>query len=101
MSKKHNRWAFLRPRASARELLAQMALSVSLWSSKFHRNTSGRVSMRSVGYGLAVAGAVLAIVAFVGAVFIPVATIPLLDWEIAALFGAILLVVAVVVHAAD
>ena len=60
----------------------------------------GRITMSAVGYGLAVAGAVLAMIAFVGAVFIPVSTVALIDWEFAALVGAILLIVAVVAHAA-
>ena len=105
MSQKHKLWLFLRPKPNYALLLilgmiSQLSAVVGSRRNIRH-NTLARISMKSVGYGLAVAGAVLALISFVGTVFVPVATVPLLDWEIAALFGGILLVVAVVVHAAD
>ena len=64
-------------------------------------NSRGAVRLEHVGYGLAVAGAVLALVAFLGIAFIPVATVAIIYWEVMALLGAILLVIGLVVHAAE
>jgi len=64
-------------------------------------NTSGRLSMESVGWGLTVFGAIVAIAMLLGILFIPAATFPLIDAEFGALVGVILLVAGVLVHSAD
>lgn len=85
---------------------ARMAMFVTM-SSLFPGGRSirssqrGAVRLEHVGYGLAVSGAVLALVAFLGIAFIPVATVAIIYWEVMALLGAILLVIGLVVHAAE
>lgn len=67
----------------------------------FGRARRAAFKLEHIGYGLAVAGGVLAMLAFLGIAFIPVATVAIIYWEILALLGAILLVVGLVVHAAE
>ena len=67
----------------------------------FRRNLAAAIKLEHVGYGLAVAGALLALVAFLGAVFIPVSTVALVYWEVIALIAVILLVIGVVVHSSE
>ena len=85
---------------------ARMAMFVAMSSlmsggRSIRSNSRGSISLEHVGYGLAVAGAVLALVAFLGIAFIPVATVAIVYWEVMALIGAILLVIGLVVHAAE
>lgn len=63
-------------------------------------NARGTVKIDHVGYGVAVAGGIAALIAFMGAVFIPVTTVALVWWEAIAVIGLILLIVGVLVHAA-
>jgi len=55
----------------------------------------------SVGFGLAVAGAVLALGAVISLLFIPTTTVPTVDAEILALLGVIVLIAGIIVHYAD
>lgn len=94
----------LKTRASARLRLFTAMITIATMlpqGRSFRANRMGALRLEHVGYGLAVAGAVLALVAFLGAVFIPVATVALIYWEVLALLGAILLVIGLVVHAAE
>ncbi len=70
------------------------------WRRQLHGNRSGKLNAAGVGYGLAVAGAVLAFISFVGYVFLPATTVPLDDWYWTALGGLVLLIAAIPVHAA-
>lgn len=86
----------------ARFLAAVVHLSLFSGKSRSLRGKiQGALRLEHVGYGLAVSGAVLALVSFLGAVFIPVATVALIYWEVLALLGAILLIIGIVVHAAE
>lgn len=82
--------------------VAAMVLLTEMTSARNRVNGNrGALRLEHVGYGLAVSGAVLALVSFLGAVFIPVATVALIYWEVLALLGAILLIIGLVVHAAE
>lgn len=61
----------------------------------------GTLNASSVGFGLAVGGAILALAALVGIMFIPAATFPTIDAELSAFLGAVLLVSGIVCHAAN
>lgn len=78
----------------------RMALFATV-GSFFGEGRRAGIKLEHVGYGLAVAGGVLAMIAFLGIAFIPVATLAVIYWEILALLGAILLVIGLVVHAAE
>lgn len=85
----------------ARFLAAVVHVSVLASDRRRLHGNRGALRLEHVGYGLAVSGAVLALVSFLGAVFIPVATVALIYWEVLALLGAILLIIGLVVHAAE
>jgi hypothetical protein len=81
-------------------LAARMATYAATGRS-LRRSTSGKLSTESIGFGLAVGGGLLALIAILGILFIPSATFTTLDGELFALFGVIMLAIGVVVHAAD
>ena len=64
-------------------------------------NRMARVSMEQVGAALVVAGALVALVTLFAALFIPAATWTLLDSEIGAILGIILVIVGIAARAAD
>jgi hypothetical protein len=64
------------------------------------RDKSARLTTESIGFGLAASGGILALIGIIGILFVPSATFTTLDGELFALFGAILLVVGVVVESA-
>jgi hypothetical protein len=83
---------------------ARMAARMATYAAtgrSFRRSTSGKLSTESIGFGLAVGGGMLALIAILGILFIPSATFTTLDGELFALFGVIMLAIGVVVHAAD
>ena len=67
----------------------------------FRRDRMARVSMEQVGAALVVAGALVALVTLFAALFIPAATWTLLDSEIGAILGIILVIVGIAARAAD
>ena len=84
-------------------VVAQALLLQGLMARDLRRNrraVSG-LTAENVGYGLAVGGAIMALGALVGILFVPVATFPLIDGEVAAFLGAVLLIAGIIVHAAD
>lgn len=70
-------------------------------SRALRHSTDAKLTTHSVGFGLAAGGGVLALIGIIGILFVPVATFTTLDGELFALFGAILLIVGVIVEAAD
>lgn len=66
-----------------------------------HASRRAALRAENIGYGLAVGGAIMALAALVGVIFVPATTFPLVDGEVAAFLGAILLVAGIIVHAAD
>lgn len=64
-------------------------------------NRRAAISGEGVGFGLAFVGGVLAVVAIVGVLFVPVATFPTIDAEVMALFGIIMLVAGLVIFEAE
>ena len=101
MSKKHNRWAWLKPRRLALPSISFLLFGGLLSTARLHRNTSGKLSAENVGYGLAVAGGIMALAVLLGLLFVPVASFPTIDAEMGALLAAILFVAGIIVHAAD
>jgi hypothetical protein len=72
----------------------------------FRRDRSARVSAEAIGYGLVVAGAVVAFITLLLAVFFsggsgPFGAWSLEDSEIGAVLGILLVIGGVVAHAAD
>lgn len=61
----------------------------------------GRISAEGVGFGLALSWGVVALGSLLGVLFVPVASFPVVDAEVGALFGGILFVAGLIVHAAD
>lgn len=74
------------------------AKMATLGKRDLRRDTSGRMSAEGIGLALAVSGGVLALIALVGLLFVPVATFPVIDAEVMALFGIILIVAGSIVH---
>ena len=87
-------------------LTQRLALVVTMTSvfgrsgRNLRHNRMGKITAAGVGYGLAVAGAIMGFISFVGYVFLPATTVPLDDWYWTALAGVILLIAAIPVHAA-
>lgn len=88
ISPRLSRFAAWMARASARFL-------------RLRRSAGGKITAEAVGFGLAAGGAILAISALVGLIFVPASVFPLIDAEVAAFMGVILLVAGIIVHAAD
>lgn len=68
----------------------------------FHRNVSGRMSgTTAAGVLMAVVGAVLAVVALFGVLFLPTATFPVIDAEILGIAGLLVAIFGAVIAALD
>lgn len=86
----------VRPKMSIKERVRTWATERRLK----HRH-DGRITAEGVGFGLALSGGVVALGSLLGVLFVPVASFPVVDAEVGALFGGILFVAGLIVHAAD
>jgi len=65
------------------------------------RSQRAAINGERIGFGLAVAGGLVAFAALIGLIFVPVATFPVLYAEFFAVLGIILLVIGILFEASD
>jgi hypothetical protein len=75
-------------------------LSLFRGTRSFRRNKMGALDAEAVGYGLAVAGGILALAIVVALLFVPTTTFPIIDGELGAFLGGVLFIAGILVHAA-
>lgn len=82
-------------RLSLKARLLDRARRVSI-----RRSQRAVLDAEGIGFGLAVSGAIAALAGLLGVLFVSSATFPTIDAEMAAFFGAILLVAGIIVEKA-
>lgn len=67
----------------------------------FKRGRMARVTSEGIGFALAVVGGIIAVAGLLGVIFVPSASFPLIDVELTALLGIVLLVIGAAIGLAE